>query len=123
VHGLGVSVRRDRNEERLVVEPGFAIDATGEEIEVADTVTLCLPHGGPPIHVVLVHAERPTRPAPGNDEAQFTRIEEGFAVRLEPSPAGPGVALARLVHADGGWRVDHAFAPPHARCWHADTRS
>jgi hypothetical protein len=114
VRGLGVSVRHDDSgTSEVVVEPGFAIDARGEEIEVCVLATAGLPPTGQLLYVTLHHAERPTHPQPAVDgeAAQFGRIEEGFAVRLEAAPAGDAVALARLLRAQNGWRVDETFKP------------
>jgi len=111
VHGLGVSVAHDGAGEHVVIESGFAIDATGEEIEVPCVATARLPQAGRLLYVILLHAERPTHPKPAPHGVQFSRIEEGFAVRIEMAATGDGVALARLRFADGSWHVDDAFAP------------
>ncbi len=114
VRGLGVSVRHDDSgTSEVVVEPGFAIDARGEEIEVCGLATAGLPPTGQLLYVTLQHAEWPTRPQPVPDgqDTQFARIEEGFAVRVEAAPAGDAVALARLLRAQDGWRVDETFKP------------
>jgi hypothetical protein len=113
VHGLGVSVRRKGTGQQVAVEPGFAIGPSGEEIEVPGVATIDLPAGGSRLYVTLLHTERATRPQPAIEgrEPQFTRIEEGFAVRLEIETASDAVSLARLLRADGGWRVDETFKP------------
>jgi hypothetical protein len=111
--GLGVSVESDGSSHKLVVQPGFALDPNGEEIQVGTAVTVCLPDKGDALWAILIHRERPTRPAPASEgEAlQFTRIEEGFAIRLETAPDERGLALAWLLRDGAGWRKDENFTP------------
>ena len=52
---------------------------------------------------------------PDGPGVQFTRIEEGFAIGLEAAAPTDGIVLARLLHADDGWRVDDAFEPARLR--------
>jgi hypothetical protein len=113
VCGLAVSVERDGPEQRVVVQPGFALDAAGEEIEVAVVATACLPQAGQLLHVILLHAERPTHPQPVPDGqgVEFSRVEEGFAIRIEATAPTAGIVLARLLRTVDGWRVDDAFEP------------
>jgi hypothetical protein len=112
VSGLGVSVKRDGAGEQVVIEPGFAIDATGEEIEVCSVTSAQLPQTGRLLCVILLHCERPIHPQSTAAGTQFSRIEESFTVRLEAAATGNGVALARLRFAKGRWRADAAFKPP-----------
>ena len=113
VHGLGVSVTPAGSAQHVVVEPGFAISPKGEEIEMPAAATAALPGGRQSVYVILLHVERPTHPQPaaGCQDPQFTRIEEGSAVRLEAAARADGVALARLIFASDGWQVDDAFEP------------
>jgi hypothetical protein len=117
VRGLGVSVQPDGagTGQQVVVAPGFAVDPRGEEIEVRGPATASLPPIGQLLYVTLSHAERPTRPLPGPNGEEFSRIEEGFAVRLEAAAPGDAVALARLLGANGHWRADDAFRPARVR--------
>jgi hypothetical protein len=111
-NGLGVSVKRAGAGEQVVIESGFAIDASGEEIEVSSVTTADLPQTGGVLYVLLLHCGRPTHPQSTAAGTQFSRIEESFAVRLEAAATGNGVALARLRLVKGRWRVDAAFKPP-----------
>jgi hypothetical protein len=113
VRGLGVSVELDDSGtgQLVVVGPGFAIDPHGEEIEVCGPATASLPQTDNRVYVTLHHAEQPARPVPAPIGTEFSRIEEGFAIRVEAAPAGDAVALARLLGADGRWRVDEGFRP------------
>jgi hypothetical protein len=109
--GLEVSVEPDqRAGERLVVTPGFALSPYGEEIEVCDPETIGLPDDGGRLYVVLLYSERLTARQPDGG-TEFTRVEERFAIRLEPAALGNAVTLARLLREDGSWRVDADFAP------------
>jgi len=111
--GLELSVGSDGTGNKLTIQPGFAIGRDGEEIQVGTAVTVCLPDKGDTLWAVLIHRERPTRPVPASEgEAlQFTRIEEGFAIRLEAAPDEHGLALARLLRDGAGWRKDDSFTP------------
>jgi hypothetical protein len=111
VRGLGVSVQPDDTGtgQQVVVAPGFAIDPHGEEIELCGPARAGLPPTGQLLYVTLSHAERPTRPQPGPNGEEFSRIEEGSVIRLEAAAPGDAVALARLLGANGHWRADDAF--------------
>ncbi|HEY4405213.1 MAG TPA: hypothetical protein VGN55_11275 [Xanthobacteraceae bacterium] len=115
VRGLGVSVPPENSGagQQVVVAPGFALTASGEEVEVLDPATACLPEHGQSLYVLLLHAERPSHPQPAvnGGDPQFARIEEGFAIQLEPAVVGNGVALARVLRQDSNWSVDKDFAP------------
>jgi hypothetical protein len=110
--GLEVSVEPGSGAgERAVVTPGFALSPFGEEIEVCAPQTIGLPQDGGCLYVVLLHSERLSAPRPATNGTEFTRVEECFAIRLEPAPAANAVTLARLLRQDGSWRVDAEFAP------------
>jgi hypothetical protein len=113
VRGLDVSVEGDGPEQRVAVEPGFALAPTGEEIEVSVVATACLPPAGYLLHVILLYTERPTHPQaePDGQDVEFSRIEEGFAILLAATPPTDGIVLARVLRADDGWCLDEAFAP------------
>jgi hypothetical protein len=113
VSGLGVSVQPGNSGagEQVVVAPGFALDPFGEEIEVCDGQTFVLPADGRSLCVALLHAEIPSHPQPTANGQEFSRIEERFAIRLDPAPADDAVTLARLLREDRGWRVDRDFTP------------
>ena len=115
VGGLDVSVERAGAAQQVVIAPGFAIDARGEEIEVPDGATASLPQSGSLLYVILTHCERPTHPQSTVGGTQFGRIEENFEVRIEATAAGNGVVLARLRSAKGRWRVDATFKPRRRR--------
>jgi hypothetical protein len=113
VSGLGVSVQPGNSGagEQVVVTPGFALDQFGEEIEVGDAQTVVLPADGRSLCVALLHAEIPSHPQPTANGQEFSRIEERFAIRLDPAPADDAVTLARLLREDRGWRIDQDFTP------------
>ncbi len=118
VTGLGVSVESasGAGSERVLVEPGCAIDRVGEEIRVPRGVAFAAPVSGDPVFVTLRYWERPCFPTPTVDGASVpSKIEEACVLGLKSSAADPAVALARLIRADGRWTVDPAFAPPRIR--------
>ena len=118
VYGLQVSVGPDGGAgEQVVVQPGFAIDPYGEEIELRCEASANLPKTGSRLFVMLSRDERPTHPVPALDDepAQFARIEETFALHIEATAGESGIALARLIATETGWKVDEAFAVPRAK--------
>jgi hypothetical protein len=115
VRGLEVSVQPDNSGagQLLSVMPGFALTPRGEEIEVCHAQAVRLPEDGHLLYVVLLYAERPSHPQPtaNGQDAQFTRMEERFAICLEPTTMGDVVAVARLLREDRSWHVDDDFKP------------
>lgn len=120
VHGLQVSVRQNSGGagEQVVVQPGIAIQPDGEDIEVCAEALATLPQTGAQLLVMLTQAERLTHPvkASEDEQVQFTRVEETFALQVEATPGENGIALARLIRTAGGWKVDQAFSVQRARC-------
>lgn len=114
VSGLQVSVHPGDGEpgQRIVVQPGIAIAADGEEIEVCREASASLPETGDRLSVILTYAERLAHPAPTPDEeqVQFTRIEETFALHLGATADESGIAVAHLIRGDGGWEIDQTRA-------------
>lgn len=120
--GLQVTVERDTSGSRVVIEPGLAFDASGNEIVIDRPFTQALPAQGTPLFVLLRYAERlcrfvPAPPDPSSTEAvtQATRIAETLQVELAPATTKDAVALARLRLVRGRWRPDPAFKPLHVR--------
>ena len=120
VSGLGVTVDRDNGASRVVIAPGLAFDANGNEIFVGHPVTLAIPEQGVALLVLLRYLERPCRiatltpgaPSAAADDAsttQPTRIAETFGAELALAPAPDALAIARLRQARGRWRVDATF--------------
>jgi hypothetical protein len=118
VSGLGVHVEAtsDPGGGRVIVDPGYAIDACGEEIAVCAGAALAAPSSGNETFVSLRFWEHPCPPDSRSacGEPGVTRFEEACVIGLAQAVLPPAVALARLICADGGWRVDPAFAPPRA---------
>jgi hypothetical protein len=120
VSGLGVTVERGSAGGRIAIAPGMALDPTGNEVCVEQSVDLCLPPPGPDLVVLLRYAERPCRFAPtissaavdatdGGADAQPARSVETFSVALVAAPAADAVAIARLRQVRGRWQVDPRF--------------
>lgn len=118
VDGLQVSVRPDGTGEQVVVQPGIAIDPHGEEIDVRCEASAALPKAGSQLFVTLAFEERLTHPLPALDdeEVQFTRVEETFALHVEESAGENTIALARVARTRAGWKVDEAFLAPRLKC-------
>jgi hypothetical protein len=112
--GLEVSLHHapSATGDRVVVAPGFALDQSGEEIEVRGGAEVALPDRGQTLYVILLHSERPSRPQLTGKIIEYDRIREEYAVILAPTNSGTGVALARLQRGRSRWRKDPAFQPP-----------
>jgi hypothetical protein len=98
----------------VTVEPGLAIDARGEEIEVCEAASAALPAPSGLLFVELSYVETPAAPVPAippESGDQFSRVEESFTIRLSPVAGPDSVAIARLIAARGHWRVDRRFRP------------
>jgi hypothetical protein len=114
VSGLGVSI--EPGGERVLVEPGHAIDPTGEEIGLPRAVSLAVPATSGGVFVTLRYWERPCGPTLAADGATAaSKIEEACVVALKPAAVDPVVPLARVIRLQGAWRVDTAFEPPRIR--------
>ena len=100
--------------ERIVVEPGFAIDSHGEEISLPKCATLTLPSQGDSTFVTLRYWEHTCSPSPTAGPAASSRpsVEEACVIGVNPVVAAHAVPLARLVRSDGSWKVDSLFAAP-----------
>ncbi len=133
VQGLKVSTVKKNAGWTVVIEPGFAIDSAGNEIQLCMKVTFRLPKSETAIQVGIRFSERLCDPVPVASDAtslssQPSRVEEGCEVLLDPvsTPRGsraktgglgtsPDVlTLARLVRNGRVWRVDRKFKAPRA---------
>jgi len=116
VSGLAVRVTdaTDPSGPRVVVEPGYAIDANGEELSVPLPVFLALPGDGNPAYVTLRSWENPCPPVPSlpDDTPEAPCVEEACLIGISPDAAAPAIALARLVFSDSRWSVDPVFVAP-----------
>ena len=116
VTGLRVALERTGSNARVVIAPGLALIARGEEIEVCEPALLPLPAQGKSLLVVLHYAERPCRPvaAPVVDpqaesQVHFSRITETFSVTLAPGADDTAVGLARENFSRARWVLDRKF--------------
>jgi hypothetical protein len=118
--GLGVTVKQHSSGSRITIEPGLALDRSGNEICVEQPADLALPAHAKDIFVLLCYHERPCRsvpvvpssavePSDRSAAGRPTRITETFNVALAAAPTADGVAIARLRQARGRWRVDRNF--------------
>jgi hypothetical protein len=100
VHGLAV---RKKNDKEILVEPGFAIDALGREIDVASPVTRDLSSFERNSHTYITIAydeswDDGDRYSSGGIEG-YTRTTESFLIsekKHEPPRDGSAVILARV---------------------------
>lgn len=121
VAGLGVSLDGASGAQTVSIAPGLAIDARGEEVEIAAAVALPLPDKGKALLVQLNYAERLTRPVPVATQpgeaadSQPSRVEETYRAFVAPEPKAVAVPIARLTFARGRWSVDRTFKAPRAR--------
>jgi hypothetical protein len=120
VSGLAVHVEPSATGGRVVVEPGLAFDAMGNEIDVEEPGVLWLPASGDVQLVLLRHVEWPCRPTttaaaePDPDAVQATRTVETFAVDCAAAADAKAVAIARVRNVRGQWRLDKSFRPKRA---------
>jgi hypothetical protein len=120
VSGLGVSVAPGGGGQGqvVVVEPGFAFDPSGEEIEVCARTSVKLPPPSGVLLVQLIFAESlavPVPAVPPESGQRFSRVEETFAIVLAQAIHSDAVPLARLTAGRGRWQLDRNFKPPRAR--------
>jgi hypothetical protein len=112
ITGLGVSIAGKGNSAWVVIEPGLAIDAQGEEIEAPEAISLPLPGQGKTLVLQIRFAERPCQPVPAatsDDSAgakQYSRIMETCEALLSATADASAVTLARLRRANGRWSVE-----------------
>ncbi len=115
VSGLGVHVETtsDPDGGRIIVDPGYAIDACGEEIAVCAGAALKPPSDGNEAFVSVRFWEHPCG-LDSRSEGGEAGIEEACVIGVGQAVLPPALALARLIRADGAWRVDPVFVPPRA---------
>ena len=104
VSGFGVSLDGGA----IVVEPGVAIDAEGEELVLCERARFdpCPDDG--PCYVVVHLVERQVAPDP-NGEASC--IEESAEASVVDAIKHGQLAIARLRWDDGAWTLDPTFQP------------
>jgi hypothetical protein len=115
VHGL--QVETETGGETITVQPGLAIDGHGREIYVNESVTLTVPSESlSPAWIVVEYVERSIDPVPVSTDGSMepSRIEEGCHI-IVSSNCESGVAVARLIREQDGWRVDSSFVPARPR--------
>ncbi len=121
VSGLAVTLERAPGGAQVVIAPGLAFNARGDEIEVTAPTTLPLPAQGKSLLVLLRYAEQPCRPVPAlasetpQETPTYSRIVETFSAKLAASPDDDAVALALLNFARGRWALDRKFRPARVR--------
>jgi hypothetical protein len=118
VTGFEVAVSQQAASSNVVIFPGYAISAEGEELILAQAFELEINLPLSPQYVTLQYAEHETDPVAelGPDSAAPSRIEEQLLVCLAPEKETPGaLTIGRIVSSDSGWVVDRAFPTRGAR--------
>lgn len=120
LHGCGIvrglEVRVDApgapGRTRIVIEPGYALDANGDDVTIASCVRIALPHADHAVFVTIRTWDRPCAavPAPAG-EIDSDYVEEACLVAFTTAATPPALAIARLLRLNGGWAVDAAFVP------------
>jgi hypothetical protein len=115
VAGLAVSVEHG-SQPAVLVAPGFALDANGNEILVENPVRMDLGKcTGRVCFVTIEYAETATNPVPAaNGGVEFSRVSEGYAIgfankALPEEGDASQLRLARLVRVKGRWVVDKTY--------------
>lgn|SRR5882724_1505228 len=133
IQGLKVSTVNKNRGSTVVIEPGFAIDDTGNQIQLCARVEFDLPKSQTAIQVGIRFSERFCEPVPIASDAtplvsQPSRVEEGCEVLLSEVSVPQGsrakregsgaslniLPLAHLVRTGRAWHVNKKFKAPHA---------
>ena len=117
VSGLAVSVSKN-SPNSVIVSPGFAIDARGNEINLPAAVQILVPEKGREAYLILSWAERETDFVPTPEGNVASRVEEYAILKFtveDPSTkpktrkiieSQDGIILARLKKIRNLWKVD-----------------
>jgi hypothetical protein len=132
VSGLQVTLSNAASSPAVIVSPGYALDAEGNDVLVSTPLRGPLPEKGEMAYLCIRWAERETDylPMPGNptgsqDPTEAASVEEYAILEYEcerpsvrqnrPDEDGTGadnqhgIALARLIKKPGGWKIDKRF--------------
>ncbi len=127
VFGLAVKMRSDGHHGCLIsVEPGYAIDASGEDVFLLESQALSLKPdaltGGRSVTLQAARVERGVDPAPkllgggaksGTEPSAVVEEVEIEVVAEGARPSRPGLTLGRLEWtAKDGWRLDLSVRRP-----------
>jgi hypothetical protein len=117
----GLDVTLDQNNETLIVQPGCAIDAFGEEIVICQPVRYALKAGTGTGYLSLSFCEKVIDPvatvSPGAQEEpqrEPSHIEESVCVEFGERTPGQALVIARLELRENKWTVDARFRPRRA---------
>jgi hypothetical protein len=108
VHGLNVSVEGSGTRPTVTVSAGVAIGPDGEELVVCEPVTVRGPTGRSPCFVTVRLVDHPVDPVA---DGVASRIEELTEVAVIARVPPDRLAIGRLEHVDGTWRLDADFEP------------
>jgi hypothetical protein len=105
---VGVESRPGRDDPEIVVSPGYALDANGEEVVLCEPATRDVCPGPSVCYVTLALVERPANPTP---DGEPSRIEESAEVAVSEDVPPGHLAIARLLRDGEAWRLDPKFEP------------
>lgn len=115
VSGLDVSVSKD-SPNSVMINPGFAIDARGNEIYLPAAAQVPFPEKGLEAWLILSWAERETDFVPLPEDSTASRVEEYAILKfeIEDKPGKiignrDGIVLARLKKLRNTWKLDTKF--------------
>jgi len=117
---VGLDVTLDQNNETVIVQPGLAIDAVGEEIVICQPLRYALKAGTGTGYLSLSFCEKLLDPvataSPGAQEPQRepSRIEECVCLEFGERTPGQALVIARLELRENKWTVDARFRPKRA---------
>jgi hypothetical protein len=100
------------------VNPGVAIDGTGEELAVCEPLSATVPADMSSCFVTLSRIEVPIAPVPAVNSdlgAEASRIEERVQLEIVTGIPQNAVELAHLERHETGWRMDPDFHPLRSR--------
>jgi hypothetical protein len=115
VSGLAVHIEPgESGGDRIVVEPGHAIDRRGEQVSLPCRATLAVPAHGESAFVTVRLWEQTCAASPtaGGPPGGMPSVEEACLIGVSPAVLPPAIALARLVRSDSRWQVDPLFVTP-----------
>jgi hypothetical protein len=114
-HGVGVvsglKISLTDKGQSVSIQPGFAIDGAGEEIELPQPVSVPLPADEKALLVQLRFTESPCGPVPaveGSSDAnplQYSRMIETGEVVVSPTVVPGAVVLGRLRRTKARWSI------------------
>lgn len=133
VFGLEVSIVKDN---RVLINPGLALDFYGNEIVLSEPIEKDLPTDKSNLYLILHYCECPSEPGPvpttpatsSENNQTYSRIKESFDITIEENNSWSsyksvkphsweyetldGIPLGKIKYRRGRWRIAHCFRRP-----------